>query len=137
MLLAMSFECSTASQHCPTPSCAGPVSWRCAHLVMWACTGRMPAPAPAHWPGLLTPACCRGPAVGAGESEDAEYAWLQAESLRPFSAGDASGNPDGILSGDATLQACVAAADRAVQVRGCCAAQGQADHQLLLSQNAA
>ena len=59
---------------------------------------------------------CLAAAVGEGEGEEAEYAWLQAESLKPFSAGDTSGNPDGVLSGDPTLQACVAAADRALQV---------------------
>ena len=57
-----------------------------------------------------------GAAVGEGEGEEAEYAWLQADSLKPFSAGDTSGNPDGVLSGDGTLQACVAAADRTLQV---------------------
>ena len=54
--------------------------------------------------------------MGEGEGEEAEYAWLQADSLKPFTAGDSTGNPDGVLSGDATLQACVAAAKRALQV---------------------
>lgn len=55
-------------------------------------------------------------ATEGAEAEEAEYAWLQADSLKPFTSRASTGNPDGVLSGDATLQACVAAADRALQV---------------------
>lgn len=50
----------------------------------------------------------------AGEMEEEEYAWLPAESLKPFQPGDTTGNPEGSASTDATLQACVEAASKAV-----------------------
>ena len=46
--------------------------------------------------------------------EEEEYAWLPAEFLKPFRPGDTSGNPGGSASTDATLQACVEAATKAV-----------------------
>lgn len=55
----------------------------------------------------------RGPA-GDSESEEAEYAWLPVDCLKPFQPGDTTGNPDGTLGADGNLAACVAAADRAV-----------------------
>ena len=53
-------------------------------------------------------------ASDAGDAEEAEYAWLPVDCLKPFKAGDETGNSDGIISADATLQACVGAADRVV-----------------------
>ena len=50
----------------------------------------------------------------AGDMEEEEYAWLPAEFLKPFQPGDTSGNPDAPASTDATLQACVEAATKAV-----------------------
>lgn len=45
--------------------------------------------------------------------EEEEYAWLPAESLKPFKPGEAQGP----ASTDATLQACVDAATKAVMER--------------------
>lgn len=51
----------------------------------------------------------------AGDSADeAEYAWLPVDCMKPFRSGDETGNADGSVSGDATLQACVGAADKAL-----------------------
>lgn len=49
--------------------------------------------------------------------EEEEYAWLPAESLKPFQPGDTTGNPEGSATTDATLQACVEAASRDVLAR--------------------
>lgn len=54
--------------------------------------------------------------MGEGEGEEAEYAWLQPESLKSFSAGTSSSNPDGFVSSDSNLQSCIAAANRALKV---------------------
>ena len=56
--------------------------------------------------------------------EEAEYAWLTQPSLKPFNQGDLFGDADAPRTGDTTLQACVAAAERAMhannqQVRAC------------------
>ena len=50
----------------------------------------------------------------AGDSDEAEYAWLPVDCMKPFRPGDETGNPDGSISTDVTLQECVGAADRAV-----------------------
>lgn len=47
--------------------------------------------------------------------EEAEYAWLPVDCLKPFGIGDGSGAGDGSMPIDGTLQACVAAAERAVE----------------------
>ena len=49
-----------------------------------------------------------------GDSDEAEYAWLPVDCMKPFGPGDETGNPDGSISTDVTLQECVGAADRAV-----------------------
>ena len=46
--------------------------------------------------------------------EEAEYAWLTQPSLKLFNSGDLVGDADAPRSGDANLQACVAAAERAM-----------------------
>ena len=49
-----------------------------------------------------------------GDNEEAEYAWLPVDCLKPFVAGDETGDPNGVIPGDYTLKACVTAAERAV-----------------------
>ena len=56
--------------------------------------------------------CCTD--EGATNNEEAEYAWLTAASLKPFNSGDLYGDAEAPRTGDTTLQACVAAAERAM-----------------------
>lgn len=53
----------------------------------------------------------------AGDMEEEEYAWLPAESLKPFTSGDSSSNVGETASSNLTLLACVEAASRAVLER--------------------
>lgn len=46
--------------------------------------------------------------------DEAEYAWLPVDCMKPFKSGDETGNADGSVSGDVTLQLSVAAADKAL-----------------------
>lgn len=52
-------------------------------------------------------------AEGPSTEDDAEYAWLSQEALKPFMPGDTSGSGDGPPE-DETLRECIAAADLAV-----------------------
>jgi hypothetical protein len=70
------------------------------------------------------PACvCDSPALGgaqiaacdADDEEEAEFAWLPVDCLKPFALGDGSGNPDGLAVDDVNLRACIAAANKAVE----------------------
>ena len=49
--------------------------------------------------------------------EEEEYAWLPAESLKPFKPGDNAGVAEGTASTDLNLQACVEAASKALLQR--------------------
>ncbi|KAK9823247.1 hypothetical protein WJX72_001331 [[Myrmecia] bisecta] len=51
---------------------------------------------------------------GEAENEEAEFAWLPVDCLKPFSVGDGSGSGMGLLVEDSTLTACIAAAERAL-----------------------
>ena len=66
-----------------------------------------------------------------GEAEEAEYAWLPVDCMKPFRAGDETGNADGSVSQDGNLLACVGAADaarRREEALGQQAAQNYEDH---------
>lgn len=46
--------------------------------------------------------------------DEAEYAWLPYHSIKPFQAGDVSGNETGQAPNDAVLQGCVVQAEAAL-----------------------
>lgn len=50
------------------------------------------------------------------DSDEAEYAWLSLDSLKPFREGDSLTGEDETHISDPTLTACIAAAERAVKV---------------------
>ena len=49
------------------------------------------------------------------DSDEAEYAWLSLDSLKPFREGDSLTAEDETHVSDPTLTACIAAAERAVK----------------------
>ncbi len=49
------------------------------------------------------------------DSEEAEYAWLSIDSLKPFREGDSLAFEEDKHISDPTLKACIAAAERAVK----------------------
>ena len=65
---------------------------------------------------------------GSLEAEEEEYAWLAPGCLKPFVQGDgADSNPSTGLQADPNLQACIAAADRAVSAQRPASASASAD----------
>ena len=58
---------------------------------------------------------CTAAAGETAAGEEAEYAWLAQPSLKPFNQGDLFGDAEAPRTGDTTLQACVAAAERAMR----------------------
>ncbi len=56
-----------------------------------------------------------GVASVTGDSEEAEYAWLSLDCLKPFKLGDVSGTEGAAPSGDPLLKASVAAAEASVR----------------------
>lgn len=61
------------------------------------------------------------------DSEEAEYAWLSMDSLKPFREGDSSAFEEDKHISDPTLKACIAAAERAVKTAADRAAAAAAD----------
>lgn len=58
-----------------------------------------------------------GPGDDKGE-EEAEYAWLPYDNIKPFCLGDVTGNESGIAPADPVLLASVAAAEAALRAAG-------------------
>ena len=70
--------------------------------------------------------CCTG-GDSRTDSEEAEYAWLSMDSLKPFREGDSSAFEEDKHISDPTLKACIAAAERAVKTAADRAAAAAAD----------
>ena len=64
------------------------------------------------------------------DSEEAEYAWLSIDSLKPFREGDSLAFEEDKHISDPTLKACIAAAERAVKTAADRAAAAAADAEL-------
>lgn len=61
------------------------------------------------------------------DSDEAEYAWLSLDSLKPFREGDSLTAEDESYVSDPTLTACIAAAERAVKAAADRSAAAAAD----------
>ncbi|KAK9839116.1 hypothetical protein WJX74_009858 [Apatococcus lobatus] len=77
-------------------------------------------------------ACVRAMQISAGrsgssEAEEEEYAWLAHGCLKPFVQGDGVGSKPAGIQADPTLQACIAAAERAVSAQRPASAATSAD----------
>ncbi len=55
--------------------------------------------APADAGRALTPRCCADGDAANGGDDEAEYAWLPPDNLKPFYAGDTTGQEDGLVRG--------------------------------------
>ncbi len=64
------------------------------------------------------------------DSEEAEYAWLSIDSLKPFREGDSLAFEEDKHISDPTLKACIEAAERAVKTAADRAAAAAADAEL-------